>query len=659
MKVGDIIDGKYELVRLIGQGGMGSVWEGRHVQIGRRAALKFLHPQVAHNAEIASRFLREAQAAAAIGSDHIVDIYDVGQLPNGAPYLVMEYLDGEDLASVLKREGRLEPARAVEVILQLCEALEPAHERGIVHRDLKPANLILVHHSKLGQWLKVLDFGIAKVQAELSGQSRSLTKTGSTMGTPFYMAPEQFQRAKHVEHWADIYSAGVILYQLLSGRLPFEADTYEELIVAVVTEEPVPLREARPGIDVGLESVVMRSISRDAKARFGGMKELAEALQPFASQEAEPVREASHAIPPTKHVEPAQPAAPAIPRTEYVEAEIPRLPPTQVHAEPPPAGGLPWKPTLIGGLAVLVVLGGVVAWWPRGNKGWGERQRTPEERAPVPQIEVPASLPGPTPPVESPASASNVRPGAPGEWVLIRAGSFTMGSFTGEPDRENDEAQHRVTLTHDFEMQTTEVTQGQFQDVMGYTPSEFTGCGRDCPVEQVSWHEAAAYCNVLSERAGLGQCYGCNGSGGDVTCSPSSRYSTPYSCPGYRLPTEAEWEYGARAGTTGSRYGDLNAIAWHSNNSGSTTHRVGQKRANAWGLYDMLGNVWEWCHDWYGDYPGGAVTDPFGPGEGSFRVYRGGSWNRYTRGVRAALRNRIVPGDRNYYLGFRLSRSSP
>ena len=300
MKVGEVIDSKYELVRLIGQGGMGSVWEGRHVQIGRRAALKFLHPQVAHNAEIASRFLREAQAAAAIGSDHIVDIYDVGQLPNGVPYLVMEYLDGEDLASVLKRGGRLEPGRAVELILQLCEALEPAHERGIVHRDLKPANLVLVQREKTGLWLKVLDFGIAKVQAELSGQSRSLTKTGTTIGTPIYMAPEQFQRAKTVDHRADIYSAGVILYQLLSGCLPFEADTYEELIVAVVTEEPTPLRDARPGIDAGLESVVMRSIARDAKARFESMGELAKALQPFAAQEVESIQRVAPAIPATR-----------------------------------------------------------------------------------------------------------------------------------------------------------------------------------------------------------------------------------------------------------------------------------------------------------------------------------------------------------------------
>ena len=144
-----------------------------------------------------------------------------------------------------------------------------------------------------------------------------------------------------------------------------------------------------------------------------------------------------------------------------------------------------------------------------------------------------------------------------------------------------------------------------------------------------------------------------------MTCSPSNRYSTPYVCPGYRLPTEAEWEYAAQAGTTGPRYGELNAVAWYSDNSGGTTHRVGQKRANTLGLYDMLGNVWEWCHDWHGDYPGGSMTDPSGPGAGSGRVARGGSWGNGTRDVRAANRYGGTPGYRYDALGFRLSRSSP
>lgn len=235
-----------------------------------------------------------------------------------------------------------------------------------------------------------------------------------------------------------------------------------------------------------------------------------------------------------------------------------------------------------------------------------------------------------------------------------------MGSPTSEEGRAEDEVHHRVTLTRDFQMQTTEVTQAQFLKFMGYNPSGFTKCGQGCPVEQVNWHEAAAYCNALSDRASLGQCYECNGSGQDVTCSSSKRYTTPYACPGYRLPTEAEWEYAARAGRMESRHGDLNAVAWYEDNSSNTTHRVGGKRASAWGLYDMLGNVWEWCHDWYGAYPTGAVRDPDRPeARRREKAVRGGSWDYRARTVRAAHRTWNPPQNRDISVGFRPARSLP
>ena len=217
------------------------------------------------------------------------------------------------------------------------------------------------------------------------------------------------------------------------------------------------------------------------------------------------------------------------------------------------------------------------------------------------------------------------------EFVWIPAGSFVMGSPMGEEGRIPDERQHEVRISTAYWMQKYEVTQGEWEAVMGANPSHFSDCGLRCPVEQVSWGDTQEFIRALNSRE-------------------SGR--------AYRLPTEAEWEYAARAGTSGARYGELDLIAWHWDNSGRSTHPVGQKRANAWGLHEMLGNVWEWTGDWYGEYPPGAVTDPKGPESGSPRVFRGGGWGSFAWFVRSANRiNFVAPGYRGIGIGFRLVRT--
>jgi len=227
--------------------------------------------------------------------------------------------------------------------------------------------------------------------------------------------------------------------------------------------------------------------------------------------------------------------------------------------------------------------------------------------------------------------------------VRIPAGTFMMGSPEDELGAYSREwPRHQVTLTNDFYMMTTEVTQAQWQAVMGSNPSYFDECGGNCPVEEVSWNDVQDFIAALNAR--------------------DSRI--------YRLPTEAEWEYAARAGTTTAFYnGDitqeysdpidpnLDAIGWYGGNSGSTTHPVAQKQPNAWGLYDMSGNVWEWCQDWYGAYPDNASVDPGGPSDASLRVIRGGSWFNYARDCRSALRNYDYPSARRSSVGFRLALS--
>jgi formylglycine-generating enzyme required for sulfatase activity len=222
----------------------------------------------------------------------------------------------------------------------------------------------------------------------------------------------------------------------------------------------------------------------------------------------------------------------------------------------------------------------------------------------------------------------------PEGFVRIEAGSFTKGSPTGEADRQDNETEHPVTITRAFCMKATEVTQGEWQAEMGYNPSYFQDCGPNCPVEQVSWDAAVGYANALSRREGLPECYT------DSTFSGLD-------CGGYRLPTESEWEYAARAGTTGPSYGLLESVGWYSDNSGGSTQAVGGKAANSFGLYDMLGNVWEWTGDWY------SLPDPTVPSAGSYLV-RGGSWNNNARYASAAFRYYYTPDNRNSILGFRL-----
>jgi len=213
-------------------------------------------------------------------------------------------------------------------------------------------------------------------------------------------------------------------------------------------------------------------------------------------------------------------------------------------------------------------------------------------------------------------------------FVWISPGTFMMGSPASESGRESDEAQHQVILTKGFYMQTTEVTQGQWKAVMGSNPSHFKNCGDDCPVEDVSWNDCKEFIRRLNQKEGAGK---------------------------YRLPTEAEWEYACRAGSAGAYAGDLDSMGWYDRNSDERTHPAGQKKANAWGLYDMHGNVWEWCKDRYGDYPSGSVTDPKGPSSGAYRVFRGGSWYLFSSFCRSAKRRYHSPDLREGLLGFRLA----
>jgi serine/threonine protein kinase len=274
--VGDVLAGKYRVDKILGIGGMGMVVAATHLELDQRVALKFMLPNASESPETAARFLREARAAGRLNSDHVCRMVDLGRLDSGAPYIVMEYLQGESLAALLRRHGPMRVPDAVDHILQAIEGLAEAHAHGIVHRDLKPDNLFIHRRNDGGTVLKVLDFGISKIS--LHGVS---TRTGDIMGSPAYMAPEQMESTRSVDQRADVWSLGVVLYQLLTGRPPFHGDTLPLLCMHVVNDDPEPMSAIRGDLPDGLEDAVMRSLQKEPDQRYPDVGELARALAPF------------------------------------------------------------------------------------------------------------------------------------------------------------------------------------------------------------------------------------------------------------------------------------------------------------------------------------------------------------------------------------------
>lgn len=281
---GDILDGKYRVERVLGVGGMGIVVAATHLQLDQRVALKFLLPTALGNAEVVARFAREARAAVRIQSEHVARVIDVGTLTTGSPYMVMEYLEGGDLSTTLETRGRLPVAEAVTYLLQACEAIAEAHSMGVVHRDLKPANLFLAQRTGRDPMVKVLDFGISKTS---DGATSGLTQTSAVMGSPLYMSPEQMMSSRDVDLRTDIWSLGVILYELLVGQPPFSGDTMAQVVFMVTNRDAPLVSEKRADLPPGLVEIVRRCLRRDPSERYANVAELARALVPFGSSRAD------------------------------------------------------------------------------------------------------------------------------------------------------------------------------------------------------------------------------------------------------------------------------------------------------------------------------------------------------------------------------------
>ncbi|MBM4357755.1 MAG: protein kinase [Deltaproteobacteria bacterium] len=333
LQPGDLVGERYLIVDLLGEGGMGVVYRAKHAVLGHDVALKALRDDALADDEYRARFLREAQIASRLTSPHVARVYDVGTLASGAPYIVMELLEGNDLDAELAKRACLPVEEAVDLVRQACEAMIDAHAAGIVHRDLKPANLFLARHGSRSI-VKVLDFGISRLNAP--GEVR-LTQTQAAFGTPLYMSPEAILSTKHADERADVWALGVILYELLAGRTPFVGESATAIAVKINVEEPPPLRAFRPDISVGLEAVIGRALAKKLDERWQTARALSDALAPYGGDA--PTLSLAPSSVPKLVLEPRPAAASSVPElalahTEAGTATMPAVPAPAIGSTP-------------------------------------------------------------------------------------------------------------------------------------------------------------------------------------------------------------------------------------------------------------------------------------------------------------------------------------
>jgi eukaryotic-like serine/threonine-protein kinase len=399
--IGTLVSGRYKVLRLLGKGGMGAVYEVEHQLIGRHFALKTLHPEFLRNGEAVTRFHREARAAAAIGDEHIIEVNDMGNLDDGAPFIVLELLHGEDLAHVLKKTGPMTLGRAIKIARQACSALDKAHQKGIVHRDIKPDNIFILERNG-ADFVKLLDFGISKVQESALGLSGGgLTKTGMAVGTPYYMAPEQVTGERSIDARADVYALGAVVFEMLMGRVPFDATTFPGLVLKVMQDPPPPICGFRKDVPPELEAVVHKALAKAPGDRFANISEFGDQLARF---------ELLPSNPPKAMPRPRSFSDTATPRTwEVGSSESIRV---------------PKRSSPLGAVAVVALLGlvGVGAWSALGT-------REPEAAAaaahvvapmatPPTAATVPVNTPAPTP---APTAAAAAAPATPAVAPVVSA----------------------------------------------------------------------------------------------------------------------------------------------------------------------------------------------------------------------------------------------
>jgi formylglycine-generating enzyme required for sulfatase activity len=618
---GRTLFGRYVLDAALGAGGMGVVWRARDKELNEWVALKFLPEVVAGDIAAVDELREETRHALRLTHPNIVRIRNFERAGNVAA-VSMEFIDGTTLSHLrLQQAGKVFAAgKLAPLVRQLCAALDYAHlQAKIVHRDLKPANILVTPDGAV----KVADFGIARSLSESA--TRLTGQAGDASGTLPYMSPQQV-RGRKPRATDDVYALGALLYELLTSRPPFFRGDASSLRMQILEETPLPLAVQREELEVtgepippAWEETILACLAKEPQDRPQSAGEVVRRLGIGGSKVEGPRSEGaddrSAGIQPA--LETARRIIPGAPNERRTEDR-----PSHLRQR----GNRLY--TVAAGVAVVGLTVAGYFFWPKSKPQAG------------PQVALQSPVSARTSSGAKEGQAWTV-PDLNLEMAYIRPGSFTMGSENGN---DNEKPLTQVTLTQGYWLGKTEVTQAQWEALMGTTVAQqrdkagpelpLWSQGPGYPMYYVNWDDATEFCRKLTKRE-----------------RAAGRLPEGYE---YQLPTEAQWEYACRAGTTGDYAGNLDAMAWYAQNSGNTIHPVAEKRANAWGLHDMHGSVGEWCADWNGNYPGGSVSDPTGPASGGLHLSRGGGWNSIAAYCRSASRW-LDPGIRFCNQGFRLA----